>query len=144
MSESNEVFCPRCDGYLAEENIEIDGEFVCAECVDENELRKMVIRLQTNLRARDAFLARRRTGRDVMARSLQEITAHIRAVSGNPSIAHTLIQTEDLLALCDYAENNRQAMVDHMLSADRDKDQMVVARNIIMNTAIPPAADNEH
>lgn len=78
-----------------------------------------------------------------MPRTLQEIVAHIRAVSDNPSIAHTLIQTEDLLALCDYAENNRQAMIDHILSADRDKDQMMVARHVINHTAVAPAPAND-
>lgn len=39
-----------------------------------------------------------------MARKLEEIIAHIRAVCGNPSIKTTLIQTEDLRALCEAAE----------------------------------------
>lgn len=52
------TYCPRCDDYLDDENIEIDGEFVCAECVDDDELRPMVIRLQKNLRGRDAFLVK--------------------------------------------------------------------------------------
>lgn len=36
-----------------------------------------------------------------MPRRLTEITAHIRAACGDPSIKATLIQTEDLIALCD-------------------------------------------
>lgn len=39
-----------------------------------------------------------------MPRRLPEIIAHIRAVCANPSVSTTLIQTEDLLALCDAAE----------------------------------------
>lgn len=39
-----------------------------------------------------------------MAKQLDEITAHIRAVCGNRNVKTTLIQTEDLLLLCDAAE----------------------------------------
>lgn len=39
-----------------------------------------------------------------MPRSLDEIIAHIRAVSANPAVSTTLIQTEDLEALCSAAE----------------------------------------
>jgi hypothetical protein len=39
-----------------------------------------------------------------MPRPLPQILAHIRAVAGNPSINTTLIQTEDLLALCDKVD----------------------------------------
>lgn len=39
-----------------------------------------------------------------MPRPLPQILAHIRAVAGNPSISTTLIQTEDLLALCDEVD----------------------------------------
>jgi hypothetical protein len=47
-----------------------------------------------------------------MPRKLEEIIAHIRAVSANPSVSTTLIQTEDLEALCDAAErqNGRPTM----------------------------------
>jgi hypothetical protein len=38
-----------------------------------------------------------------MTRPLNAIIAHIRAVAGDPRISTTLIQTEDLLALCDAA-----------------------------------------
>jgi hypothetical protein len=38
------------------------------------------------------------------ARPLPVIIAHIRAVAANPSIKTTLIQTADLLALCNAAE----------------------------------------
>ena len=38
-----------------------------------------------------------------MARELNEIVAHIRNVAADPSISTTLIQTEDLLALCQAA-----------------------------------------
>lgn len=38
-----------------------------------------------------------------MPRPLNEIIAHIRAAAGDPSIKATLIQTEDLEALCDAA-----------------------------------------
>jgi len=37
-------------------------------------------------------------------RKINEIIAHIRAVSENPSISTTLIQTDDLLLLCAAAE----------------------------------------
>lgn len=40
-----------------------------------------------------------------MTRPLPDIISHIRAVAGDPSIGTTLIQTEDLLALCDAAES---------------------------------------
>lgn len=39
-----------------------------------------------------------------MARELREIIFHLRAVSANPAVSTTLIQTEDLLLLCDAAE----------------------------------------
>ena len=39
-----------------------------------------------------------------MPRPLAEIIAHIRMVSENPNVSTTLIQTEDLLLLCDAAE----------------------------------------
>lgn len=39
-----------------------------------------------------------------MARKLSEIIAHIRMVSANSNVDTTLIQTEDLEALCDAAE----------------------------------------
>lgn len=39
-----------------------------------------------------------------MPRTIKEIVAHIRAACGDPSVAATLIQTEDLLALCDQIE----------------------------------------
>lgn len=39
-----------------------------------------------------------------MPRPLKDIIAHIRAVAADASISTTLIQTEDLLALCDAAE----------------------------------------
>lgn len=47
-----------------------------------------------------------------MPRTLPQIIAHIRAVAGDPSISTTLIQTEDLLALCTAAEHhmNRELM----------------------------------
>lgn len=47
-----------------------------------------------------------------MPRKLPDIIAHIRAVAGDPSISTTLIQTEDLLALCTAAEHhmNRELM----------------------------------
>jgi hypothetical protein len=41
-----------------------------------------------------------------MPRPLNEVIAHIRAVSANPSISTTLIQTEDLEALCEAAERS--------------------------------------
>lgn len=40
-----------------------------------------------------------------MTRPIPEIIAHIRAVTANPAISTTLIQTEDLTALCDAAEH---------------------------------------
>jgi hypothetical protein len=39
-----------------------------------------------------------------MSRSLNEITSHIRAACANPSVKATLIQTEDLIALCDAVD----------------------------------------
>jgi hypothetical protein len=43
-----------------------------------------------------------------MPRTLTEVIAHIRAVSANPAIDTTLIQTEDLEALCAAAEGPRE------------------------------------
>lgn len=40
-----------------------------------------------------------------MPRKLKDIIAHIRAVAGDPSVSTTLIQTEDLEALCNAAES---------------------------------------
>lgn len=39
-----------------------------------------------------------------MPRSLHEIIAHLRMVAANPQVSTTLIQTEDLEALCCAAE----------------------------------------
>lgn len=39
-----------------------------------------------------------------MARSLNDIVAHIRMVVANPAVSTTLIQTEDLEVLCAAAE----------------------------------------
>jgi len=47
-----------------------------------------------------------------MTRPLKDIIAHIRAVAANPSVSTTLIQTEDLLALCNAAEGNSVARSD--------------------------------
>ena len=52
-----------------------------------------------------------------MPRPLNEIIAHIRMVSANPAVNTTLIQTEDLEALCDAAELDRSRMVEAILSA---------------------------
>ncbi len=52
-----------------------------------------------------------------MPRPLAEIITHIRAVAANPAISTTLIQTEDLLALCDAAELDRETMVEAIISA---------------------------
>lgn len=49
-----------------------------------------------------------------MARPLPEIIAHIRAVVADQKVSGTLIQTEDLTALCDAAEENerlREALI---------------------------------
>lgn len=43
-----------------------------------------------------------------MARNIGQIVAHLRAVSANPSVSTTLIQTEDLLVLCDAAERQQE------------------------------------
>ena len=43
-----------------------------------------------------------------MPRPLAEIIAHIRMVSENPNVSTTLIQTEDLLLLCDAAEKAQE------------------------------------
>lgn len=58
-----------------------------------------------------------------MTRPLPDIISHIRAVAGDPSISTTLIQTEDLLALCDAAESAGPSP-----SADQ-KALIVAARN---------------
>lgn len=58
-----------------------------------------------------------------MTRPLPDIISHIRAVAGDPSIGTTLIQTEDLLALCDAAESAGPSP-----SADREA-LIVAARN---------------
>lgn len=47
-----------------------------------------------------------------MARSIKDVITHIRAVAADPSIDTTLIQTEDLLALCDAAERSPDNPVD--------------------------------
>jgi hypothetical protein len=39
-----------------------------------------------------------------MPRELKAIVAHIRAISANPAVSTTLIQTDDLEALCNAAE----------------------------------------
>lgn len=39
-----------------------------------------------------------------MPRTIADIITHIRMVSDNPNVSSTLIQTEDLLLLCDAAE----------------------------------------
>lgn len=44
-----------------------------------------------------------------MPRLLPQIIAHIRAVAANPAIDTTLIQTEDLEALCTAAESSDAA-----------------------------------
>ncbi len=43
-----------------------------------------------------------------MPRPLNEVIAHIRLAAGNPSVSTTLIQTEDLFALCDAAEGQTE------------------------------------
>lgn len=58
-----------------------------------------------------------------MPRTLNEIISHIRAVAADPSISTTLIQTEDLLALCTAAEGGTT-----MRAA------LVVARDCVMES----------
>lgn len=48
-----------------------------------------------------------------MPRSLAEIKAHLRMAIANQSISTTLIQTEDLAALCDAADE-RDALFDQL------------------------------
>lgn len=54
--------------------------------------------------------------------------AHIRAVAANPAIDTTLIQTEDLLALCDAAEAGeepqRVPLRDRLYAAGRSDEPM--------------------
>lgn len=45
-----------------------------------------------------------------MPRTLTEIKTHLRAVIANGSISTTLIQTEDLAALCDAADVNAELL----------------------------------
>ena len=45
------------------------------------------------------------------ARSIPEIIAHIRMVCDNSSVDTTLIQTEDLYALCDAAESKDEPVL---------------------------------
>lgn len=40
----------------------------------------------------------------IMARSLEDIIKHLRGVAGDMSVSGTLIQTEDVIVLCDAAE----------------------------------------
>ncbi len=54
-----------------------------------------------------------------MPRPMKDIIAHIRAVVANPSVSTTLIQTEDLSALCDAAEANIGALAQRLASAER-------------------------
>ena len=55
-----------------------------------------------------------------MPRTLTEIKAHLRAVIANGSISTTLIQTEDLAALCDVADA-AQDLMDNSPLGDNDK-----------------------
>ena len=55
-----------------------------------------------------------------MTRPLAEIIAHIRAVCDNRTVDATLIQTEDLYALCDAAELDRETMVEAIIAAHTD------------------------
>ena len=64
-----------------------------------------------------------------MPRKLSEITAHIRMVAANPSVSTTLIQTEDLVLLCDQAENPR--MVVAALSAIERLEAGAPAKEVI-------------
>ena len=52
-----------------------------------------------------------------MPRPIKQIIAHIRAVAANPAISTTLIQTEDLEALCNAAEPDREKMVNAVIAA---------------------------
>lgn len=54
-----------------------------------------------------------------MARNLDEIKAHLRMVIANPSVSTTLIQTEDLAALCDVADA-AQDLMDNSPLGDND------------------------
>lgn len=64
-----------------------------------------------------------------MARTLDQIRAHIRAVAANPAISTTLIQTEDLLALCDASEKpDDDAIREAVRNAIRDFSSPTVGR----------------
>lgn len=43
-------------------------------------------------------------GKERMSRPIFEVIEHIRAVVANPAVYTTLIQTEDLIVLCEAAE----------------------------------------
>lgn len=78
-----------------------------------------------------------------MPRPLNEIIFGLRANIANPGVATTLIQTEDLEALCNAAEGNRKAMMDDILNCDKDPSQRQVMTHIFANTFVPPGADND-
>lgn len=64
-----------------------------------------------------------------MARTLNQIRVHIRAVAENPAISTTLIQTEDLLALCDASEFKERwdevaALVEHVDGINDERDSV--------------------
>lgn len=59
-----------------------------------------------------------------MPRPLAEIIAHIRMVCDDPSVEATLIQTEDLYALCDEVEQLREACVVQGETIDRLHDEI--------------------
>jgi hypothetical protein len=52
-----------------------------------------------------------------MPRALSEVIAHLRAVAADTQVFGTLIQTEDLLLLCDAAEMSREDMIEAILTA---------------------------
>lgn len=76
-----------------------------------------------------------------MPRPLAEVIAHIRAVSANPAIDITLIQTEDLMALCDAAEAGteppRESLRDSLYAAARSDELMPVhLRDLLFRAAL--------
>lgn len=53
--------CPRCGDPINETDLhlEIDGNYVHVDCVDEQELGEIAVRLQASLDERDSFIVQR-------------------------------------------------------------------------------------
>jgi hypothetical protein len=75
--------------------------------------------------------------KEAMSRTLSEIIAHLRAVCENPSVSTTLIQTEDLMLLCNEIERTRKALTaisqlkrEKCITADADTLFMILEHKV--------------